>query len=205
MRLNPRFAGAILFTVLVLGFSFLIAGPVTIYGQIPVATLNGLVTDPTGALIVGAEITVRQTATGVRRRVTTQADGRFRVENLQPGEYEIEANSQGFATVWRRLTIRIGDDATVNFELQPGLLDQKVEVRGDISGVNTSDFGISGVVSRTQVENLPLNGRNYLELAHLEPEVDVASVSNPGLGANNYQRVSIAGGPVLDTRIFIDG
>ena len=188
-----------------IGFSVLMAGLVTAYGQIPVAAINGLVTDPAGALIVGAEITVRQTATGVRRRLTTQADGRFRVENLQPGEYEVEASSQGFTTVWRRLTLRISDDATVNFELQPGLLNQKVEVRGDISGVNTSDFGISGVVSRTQVENLPLNGRNYLELAHLQPEVDVASVSNPGLGGNNYQRVSIAGAPVLDTRIFIDG
>jgi opacity protein-like surface antigen len=205
MRLNRRFLGAILFTVFLPGLSFLIAGPVTIYGQIPVATITGLVTDQTGAVIVGAEITVRQTGTGVKRRVTTPADGRFRIENLQPGEYELEANSQGFATVWRRLTLLIGDDATINFELEPGLLNQKVEVRGDISGVNTSDFGISGAVSRTQIENLPLNGRNYLELARLQPEVDVASVSNPGLGGNNYQRVSIAGGPVLDTRIFIDG
>ncbi|PYT06600.1 MAG: hypothetical protein DMF60_09000, partial [Acidobacteria bacterium] len=187
------------------GFSVLIAGLVTISGQIPVATITGLVTDPAGAVIVGAEITVTQIGIGVRRKLTTKDDGRFRLENLQPGEYEVEANSRGFTTEWRRLMLRIGDNATVNFELQPGLPNQRVEVRGDTSGINTSDFGISGVVSRTQVENLPLNGRNYLELAHLQPEVDVASVSNPGLGGNNYQRVSIAGGPVLDTRIFIDG
>src|SRR4051812_13157416 len=85
--------------------SVLVAGLVTTYGQIPVATINGLVTDPAGSLIVGAEITVRQTGTGVERRVTTQEDGRFRVENLQPGEYKVEVNSQGFATVWRRLTL----------------------------------------------------------------------------------------------------
>lgn len=168
------------------------------------AALRGRVWDSAGAAVV-AEIIVKQIGTGVERRLTTQSDGGFRVENLQPGEYEVDVNSRGFAAVWRRLTLEIGDHATVNFELQPGSLNERIEVRSDLSNINTSDFGISGVVSRTQVENLPLNGRNYLELAHLQPEVDVASVSNPGLGANNYQRVSIAGSPVLDTRIFIDG
>jgi carboxypeptidase family protein len=196
---------SVFYALVRIGLVVSMAGLITTYGQIPIATINGLVTDQTGAVIVGAEITVKQMGTGVLRKLTTHDDGRFRVENLQPGEYEVEVTSQGFATVWRRLTMRIGDDATINFELQPGLLSQKVEVRGDVASVNTTDFGISGVVSRTQVENLPLNGRNYLELAHLEPEVDVASVSNPGLGGNNYQRVSIAGAPVLDTRIFIDG
>jgi hypothetical protein len=188
-----------------IGLSVLTAGLPTISGQIPVATLNGCVTDSSGAVIVGAEISVKQIVTGVGRRLTTQADGRFRVENLQPGEYEVEANSHGFMTVWRRLTLQIGDDATVNFELQPGLANQRVEVRADVLGVNTSDFGISGVVSRTQIDNLPLNGRNYLELAQLSPEVHVLSTPNPGLGANNYQQVRIAGGLVLQTRIFLDG
>lgn len=181
------------------------AEPAATYGQTPVATLNGLVRDPSGAVIVGAEIKVRQLESGAGRRLTTQADGRFRAENLQPGEYEVEANSPGFVTVWRRLTLHVGDDATVNFELQPGLPEQRVEVKADTLPVNSNDFGISGVVSRTQIENLPLNGRNYLGLANLEPEVEVESVSNPGLGANNFQRVRIAGGPILDTRIFIDG
>src|SRR6266576_4340431 len=78
-----------------------IAGLITTYGQIPIATINGLVTDQTGAVIVGAEITVKQMGTGFLRKLTTRDDGRFRVENLQPGEYQVEVNNQGFSTVWR--------------------------------------------------------------------------------------------------------
>jgi hypothetical protein len=132
-------------------------------------------------------------------------DGTFRIENLQPGTYEVEVNNQGFTTVWRRLTLQVGDHVTVNFELNPGPSNQRVEIRGDISGVNTSDFMVAGSVSRTQIENLPLNGRNYLELAQLEPGVNVLSVSNPGAGANNYQRVNIAGAFFSQGRISIDG
>ena len=176
-----------------------------VYGQAPVATLTGSVTDLSGAVIPGAQISVKQIGTGFSRKLTSQSDGSFEVENLQPGDYEIEASSGGFATAWRRLVLHVGDTVTIRFELQPGLLNERVEVRTDALRINSTEVGISGVVNRTQIENLPLNGRNYLELAQLEPAVSSESVSNPGLRANNYTRVNIAGASHVQTRVFIDG
>ncbi len=182
-----------------------IEGGGTTIGQVPVATISGSVKDSAGALISGSEITIRQRTTGFERAVTTQIDGAFQFDNLQPGAYEIEARGQGFTTVWRRLTLQVGDHSKVNFELQPGLPDQRVEVRDDISGVNPSDFKVDGSVNRLQIDNLPLNGRGFLELAQLEPGVNVESVTNPGAYGNNYQRVSVAGAWFSQGRISVDG
>ena len=75
----------------------------------------------------------------------------------------------------------------------------------EISGINTSDFTLTGGVTRFQIENLPLNGRNFLELARLEPGVSVTSIANPGAFGNNYQRVSVAGAQYLETSVAVDG
>ena len=73
------------------------------------------------------------------------------------------------------------------------------------SGIDTSEFAVKGSVSQVQIQNLPLNGRNFLELARLEPGVSVVSVTNPGAFANNYSRVSIAGAQYLLTQVSVDG
>src|SRR5207237_447753 len=80
----------------------------------------------------------------------------------------------------------------INFQLRPGSAHERVLVSDQPSGINTSEFAVSGSVSQVQIRNLPLNGRNFLDLARLEPGVSVVSVSNPGAFANNYSRVSIA-------------
>jgi hypothetical protein len=166
----------------------LVVGFAVAVGQLPVATISGLVVYPTGAAIANAEIIVRQPDTGFERKLSTKADGTFRVDNLQPGTYEIEANCQGFIATWRRVTLQVGDYITVKFEPQPGLVEQKVEVGGEISGVNRTDYKVDGSVNRLQIENLPLNGRSFLELAQLEPGVNVESVINPGAYGNNYDQ-----------------
>ena len=116
----------------------------------------------------------------------------------------MEVSSPGFEKSAYRLTLRAGDYLTVNVPLELGRLSETVAVIGEVSGINTSDFALTGNVSRTQLENLPLNGRNVLELARLEPGVSVVSVANPGAFGNNYQRVSIGGAPFLETRVGVD-
>ena len=101
--------------------------------------------------------------------------------------------------------LRVGDHLTVNFQLQVGELSEAVEVQGEISGINTNDFRVDGGVSRVQIESLPLNGRNFLELARLEPGVTVVSSANPGGFGNAYQRVSMPGSVFSQTRISADG
>jgi hypothetical protein len=121
------------------------------------------------------------------------------------GEYEIEVRAPGFRTELRRLTLRASDNVTINIELQVGRISEQVEVTGEASGINTTDFKVDGSVGRVQIENLPLNGRSFLELARLEPGVGVESVANAGAFGNNYQRVSTAGATFFQTRISVDG
>jgi hypothetical protein len=183
----------------------LVGTPPTATGQAPVAAIRGTVADPTGAPIPNARVVVQLVGTGLDRTVESQEDGFFGVENLEPGTYEVEAARQGFRTEARRVTVSVGDNQTLAFVLQPGLPDERVTVESETSGVNAIDHGVHGSVSRVEIESLPLNGRNFLALAQLEPGVSVTSVSNPGGLGNNYHRVAVAGTFYSQTRISVDG
>jgi hypothetical protein len=173
--------------------------------QIPIASLHGTATDGSSAALVQASISVRNLRTGATRRTTTGPDGRFQLARLEPGEYEIVAAAPGFASQRRRLVLRVGDEQTVDFQLALERLAVVVDVDAEASRLHTAELRVDGVVGREQIENLPLNGRSFLELARLEPGVGVESVANPGAFGNNYHRVSIGGSSYLQTHITVDG
>jgi hypothetical protein len=175
------------------------------FPQIPSSAINGRITDSSDAAIAGASVRLTQKQTGVARVTETEQDGRYQFDNLAPSDYEIEVLSPGFSSELYDVPLRVGDHPTVNFRLEVSRLNESVDVRVEISGINTTDSRIDGSVSRLQIENLPLNGLNFLELARLEPGVQMASVANPGGFGNNYQRVSIAGARYLETRVSVDG
>jgi hypothetical protein len=174
-------------------------------GQVPLATITGTVTDPSGALIDNARLVIHHKPTGARRVVETQRGGSYQVESLDPGEYQIEVSSAGFGTAVYDGSLRAGDHLTINFQLELGQLAETVTVNGQISGINTSDFTLEGSINQFEIENLPLNGRNFLELSRLQPGVRVTSVGNPGAFGNNYQRISVGGAQYLQTRVAVDG
>ena len=188
-----------------IGFIWLKTGLGTALGQVPAAAIHGSVSDTSGGVIVGAKVTVRRPGTGLTRRATTEADGTFQIETLEPGTYEIAASSPRLETSSRRVTLLVGDNLTVNFQLQVAGYQQRLEVQGDVSSVNTTEYKVDGRVSRVQIENLPLNGRSFLELAQLEPGIQVLSVPNPGGAGNNYQQLLIGGAYFSQTRISVDG
>jgi hypothetical protein len=101
--------------------------------------------------------------------------------------------------------VQVGENLSIDFNLEIGATSETVVVTSDTPTINTSDFKIDGVVNRQQIENLPLNGRNFLQLAMLEPGVSVVATSNPGTSPNNFFRVSIAGASQAMTRISVDG
>ena len=177
----------------------------TLVAQSPEGVIRGEVKDITGAVMTTASLRVSQPGFGEGRVVGADARGWYSITNLQPGQYQIEASARGFTTEVKQVTLRIGDHLTINFKLRPGSLEKQVQVTGETSGINTSEFAINGSVSQVQIKNLPLNGRNFLELARLEPGVSVLSVANPGTFANNYSRVSIAGAQYLLTQVSVDG
>jgi hypothetical protein len=176
-----------------------------LFGQVQLAAIKGSITDPTGTLVADARLVIRETQTGIERSTNPREPGSYHIEGLDPGDYEMQVSCPGFGTSLYRLTLQAGDHLTVNVRLELSPLEETVFVNEQVSGVNTSDFALGGIVSRYQIENLPLNGRNFLELAKLEPGIGVASVANPGALGNNYQRVSIAGAQYLETRIAVDG
>jgi len=177
----------------------------SLLAQAPEGAIRGIVNDVTGALVVKARLRVTQPQFGGGRIVRTDGYGQYYITNLEPGDYEIEAFAPGFNTEVKHVALRVGDHLAVNFKLRPGSFEERVLVSSQTSGISTSEFAVNGSVSQVQIHNLPLNGRNSLDLARLEPGVGVVSVSNPGAFANNYSRVSMAGVQFLLTQVSVDG
>lgn len=168
--------------------------------------IRGTVSDPTGAVLPRATVIIRHVDTGTERRLTTNDEGVYLADNLQPGEYEIQVEMQGFQKHLRRTVLQTGGSVEIEVPMTVGASTETVVVTSDVAQVNTSDYKVDGVITRERIENLPLNGRSFLSLASLEPGVDVTFDPNPGAGGpNNYFRVSIAGSTSTLTRISVDG
>lgn len=173
--------------------------------QPPVAGMGGTITDASAAAIAGAAIVITEEGTETTRVAVAGVGGRYRFHHLEPGTYRVEASHAGFRTGVRHVALRLGDNAVVDFELQAGGPDERIEVEGVAPAVNHTDITVAGTVSRAQIADLPLNGRSFLELAQLQPGVGVVSVTNPGALGNNYQRVLVAGAYYSQTHVSVDG
>lgn len=140
--------------------------------QATTATLGGRVTDPTGAVISGAKITIIQKAVGVKRETVTNSDGLYVLTNLAPGGYEVRIEARSFPkTLVRMIDLQVGQQAIFDGTLEvSGPTETIMMVRdGSAASVNTSSSIVDGVVDSGSIQTLPLNGRNYLELALLIP------------------------------------
>ena len=179
--------------------------------QAPVGSLNGTVHDPTGAIIQGAAVTVTNKDTGASRQVVSGADGTFSTPSLPAGAYEVKAGATGFRTLEETATVQVGQITTVDLVMQVGAASEVISVQSEAPQIAYDSHEISGVITRESIQNLPLNGRDFLQLAMLEPGVTV-SASNVGqynqqfnvsiLGAsstNNSVRITVDGATVQDS------
>lgn len=137
------------------------------------ATLTGVVTDPNGAVVPGVTVIATQTATGVRRQTVSNEEGLYVITDLAPGDYEIRVEAKGFLTKVSKVPVpvRVGQSFTLNASLEIGLTETTVVDLYD-SGkqtIDTRDSLVQGVIESREVDSLPLNGRNFLELALLVP------------------------------------
>src|SRR5277367_1742410 len=151
------------------------------------ATLSGTVSDPSGAVISGVSVAVKNVDTGAVRNVATDSSGVYQVVALPVGDYEIRASKTGFADVLRQgVRLVIGQDATVDLKLGLGQVNRAVTVTADAPVVDVSTTDISGLVGERQVKDLPLNGRSYDELLMLNPGVvNFTFEKTGGVGVSN--------------------
>ncbi len=179
--------------------------PTPTLGQASTGTIRGVITDQSGAVLASANVVVRNVDTNIERTVTTNAEGLYNADNLRPGDYDIAVEAAGFKKATQRLSVLTGNTHTSNFSLIVGSSTESVVVTAEAPQVNMTDYKIDGVITRERVDTLPLNGRNFLDLAALAPGVTVTTTNNPGGAANSFTQVSIGGVSGLLTQINVDG
>ena len=193
----PRFllVLAILFTVSH-GFTQTTVGTGSIVGN---------VTDPTGAVVNGAKVTITNVATGQLISLATNAAGAYNSGALVPGNYKVLIAAKGFRSSSVALTVLVGNTATGNVQLEIGQENQVIEVQGAAVQVNTEQATVQGVLSSEQIENLPVNGRNFLDLAQLEPGVQIQDGQSFDPTKAGYSSISFGGRFGRTARIEVDG
>jgi outer membrane receptor protein involved in Fe transport len=152
-------------------------------GQTESAKIQGTVTDSTGAIVKGAALTVRSVGTGREIKIITEDDGSYVALSLSPGRYQIEVAAPGFKTTKQEVTLEVAQNANLDFQLEAGAVTETVTVTADIAQVDTSSSAIGNVVQGREITQLPLNGRNVLELARLSPGVTQGVVGGFATGA----------------------
>jgi hypothetical protein len=170
--------------------------------------LDGTVADPNGAVLSGAKVSVKNDATSAEVRVTSNDRGYFNVQNLEAGVYTVTVEQSGFRKyVVKDVNVKVGAVTPLTVALQVGAQEQVVEVTATSTeaAVDTSRSTVDGVITARTIENLPLNGRNFLDLAQLEPGVQVRDGGDFDPTKNQMVGVSIGGRSGRSTRIQVDG
>src|SRR5271156_1394177 len=169
--------------------------------QSPNGIMNGLVLDPTGGVIAGAEIRIVNDATAVQYVGKTNSEGIYVVTNLPPGTYRLQVSKIGFKTLIKPdIVLNVQDSLAINFTLPVGAASEIITVTGGAPLVNTESGSVSTVIDHRFIENLPLNGRSFNALLQLTPGVVIAATST-----YNQSQFSIAGQRTSANNFLIDG
>src|SRR5580658_1425828 len=198
VSLTPRRARALRNSTLVIGLFLALthAG----FGQ--TATITGVVKDPSGGAISGVRVTATQTATNEQRVATTGKDGSYVMSLLPIGGYDVTAAISGFKTEQRAIELHVSDRSTLDFDLAIGNVAEKLQVTADASLVQTESSSTGAVVDNKRIEEVPLNGRQFQNLAELVP-----GVNDPAFGSSLGFRggINIDGAREEENGFLLDG
>src|SRR5882724_3289114 len=188
---------------------FLFAAGITVMAQSPTGSIEGTITDPNGAVVAGATVTITDKNTGRVVTVTTNGSGFFEARALLPGKYSVKIEQAGFGAATKdNVTVLVGQVANLSTALAVGNASAVVDVtatNGDIQ-VDTSRQTVDGVIRAKEIDQLPLNGRNFLELARLEPGTVIrdGGAIDP-TKVNAFRVVGVNGRSGTATRVSTDG
>jgi hypothetical protein len=185
-----------LFSLAVLG-SFLFSVPA--FAQVNLGRILGAITDQTGGVIAGANVTVIDEGRGVSRPLVSDGAGEYAAPGLTPGTYTVRAEAPGFQVAEHKgIAVGVGEDSRVDLTLQPGAQTQTITVTEELPMVNTTNAQLGGTLDARLVDELPVNGRNFMYLVQYKPGVLMKQTG----GQNVF---TIGGSGIDDTNFLIDG
>jgi hypothetical protein len=184
---------AILVLALLIGTSIAFLPAVQGQAGLSTGTIQGTILDARGASVGSAKVTITSKDTGAKLAADVTSGGTYSSGPLVPGQYVVRVEAPGFKAVTGTITLEVGSESTV------------VTVEGSAISVNTEQATIQGVVTGTQIENLPINGRNFLDLAQLEPGVQIQDGGNFDPTKKGFSSISFGGRFGRTPRIEVDG
>jgi hypothetical protein len=188
-------------------FGFTMAVQQTACGQATTAagTIQGTITDPSGAIVPNTPVTITNNQNGSVIKVLANGSGYYTSGPLIPGSYTISIDQAGFAPMKAGATVQIGNVTNGNLKLSLGKAITQVEVEASDVRVDTTQSEVQGVLTASQIENLPINGRNFLDLAQLEPGVQLQDGQDFDPTKAGYSSVSFNGIYGRNARLSLDG
>jgi outer membrane receptor protein involved in Fe transport len=170
------------------------------------ASIQGTVTDENGGTVSNARVEVRNVATGLTQTAVTNADGRYRLPLLPSGDYEVRVTAAGFQPLLRRgVTLAVGQDVVADATLVVGRIESLVTVDASVPAVNITSASLSGLVTKEEIRDLPLNGRSFQQLALLQTGVNAAlAAGNDPIGGRT-PKISINGARPEQNNFLLDG
>lgn len=181
-----------------------LVSPVAAQSQAAAADLTGTVSDSNRAVVAGATVTVRNLATNFTRNATTDKEGRFQILTLPPGSYEVAAEAQNFSkAVNPSVTLTVGQSAQLNFTLQVGGVGAEITVTSATELIETTKTAVTQTIDSTRIENLPINGRNYLNFALTTSVVNRDNA--PSIGPAPTSGLNFGGQRARSNNVQVDG
>ena len=187
---------------------FLPSYPAFLLAQSTYGSISGRVSDPSKAIIVDAKVAAINLGTNVRNEGATNDSGEYYLTNLPPGTYGIEIEKTGFQKLIKPdVILHVQDALAIDFEMTLGSASESIKVEGGAPLVETTSSEISGLVNSKKIEDLPLNGRNYIDLSLLQAGVTISlnSTGTNGFGGMTGTVYSSNGAPVISNNFLLDG
>ncbi len=192
-------------TLALVAFSVVLPTRTEAQASISTGNISGAITDPAGAVVPGAKVTITSKSTGAVTNFTSTGAGTFNSGPIGPGDYTVRLEAKGFKTTAITTAVLVGGTTPLNVQLEVGSEEQVIEVTSEAVSVNSEQSTVQGVLTTKQIDELPINGRNFLEVAQLEPGVQIQDASNFDPTKGGFTGISIGGRSGRTTRISVDG
>ena len=189
-------------------FALLLLAALSLYAQTDTGTLTGEITDPSGAAVPGATLHLRNKATQAARQAASDAKGHYEFPLLAPGSYQMSVEAQGFKTfIDPAVELRVAQQAALNVPLEVGATTESVQVEAAVSMLNTESAAQGTVISQEKIVSLPLNGRQFIQLALLVPGANSGGrqVQQNTVRLNQVGGISSSGGRTNNNAFLLDG